>query len=99
MQHPHIQIEFLGGLAPVEARGTIDGRPFFFHACWDGWGFAVALDPNEDPRGIARSDDQRYYVEGEYGDAGQYEASYMPHEEAEKIIRRCIEMFLEQHDS
>jgi hypothetical protein len=97
MAHPQIQIEFLGGLAPVEARGMIGDKPFFFHARWDGWGFAIALDPTIDPRGIARSDKQSYYVEGEYGSPGGYDASYMAEEDAEKIIRSCISDFLAQY--
>jgi hypothetical protein len=94
MQHSHIHIEFLGGLAPVEARGTIYGKPFFFHARWDGWGFAVALDSGIDPRGIARNDARSYYLEGAYGQPGAYEASYMSQEDAESIIHTCIQEFL-----
>lgn len=97
MNEPEVKIEFLGGLAPVAARGTINGKPFAFHARWDGWAFTVALHPEVDPEGIARNDERSFYMEGDYGVSGSYDASYMPEADAELIIRNCIKVFMEQH--
>ena len=96
MKDPDIHIDLIRGSGPVVGRGTIDGMPFYFHARWDGWSFSLALHPDVDPQGITMSSERAFYVEGDYGQPEGYDASYMPEEEAEAIIRNCIKIFLEQ---
>lgn len=86
----NLRIEYLGGECPVQAEGTVDGKPFYFRARGNFWSFALSEDttissPDEDTAD--------FYVEEEYGDT-PYEAGYMPIEVAESIIRRCAEEYL-----
>src|SRR5690554_1410490 len=72
-------IEYLGGHCPVQAEGTINGRPFYFRSRGDGWSFGVG----DDAVGAAMG-------EGGWRSAGKYgewpDAGWMPKEEALEII-------------
>jgi len=93
-EEPRIEMDYFGGSAPVQAWGTINGRPFYFRARHAHWSFAVSLDPTVDPADIAYPD-QGFYREEIYDVNGPASASYMPHDEAETIIRRCVAQFIE----
>ncbi|MCA8832281.1 hypothetical protein [Hymenobacter pini] len=80
----------LEGYAPVQAEGTVAGRPFYFHARWNEWMFSIteteevdAVDMqlliHPEPYGFTRA--------GHTGNA--YEASWMPLDDAESIIKQC----------
>ena len=88
--------------APVQYEGTVEGHPFYFRARYDGWFFAVAatLDEaiNAPSFDEANSGDMfpngAFVREAQWGD-GPFTASYMPVEEAERIIRWCAEAYME----
>ena len=42
------QIETLGGGPPVQADGSVGGRPFYFRARYDSWRFDLALEAGAD---------------------------------------------------
>ncbi len=82
--------------APVQYEGTIDGRPFYFRARHDGWSFGVAatfdeavevssFDPAIDRTTLPYGTFLRAAKWGDRPDA----ASYLPFEEAERIIWAC----------
>lgn len=65
IDEPRIEIVFVGWGTPVQARGTIDGRPFYFRARHEHWSLAVARDPGVDPADIDHPG-QGFYWEGVY---------------------------------
>ncbi len=90
--HSHLEGQ-IWGHAPVQAEGTIEGREFYFRARGDEWTFAVAEVDEADPADICCSD-QGFFRQGIYGKAKDYDASYMPYDEAERLIRICAQEFL-----
>ncbi len=80
-------MERITDAAPVQYEGMINGRPFYFRARWMGWTFTVAntLDEAISTQGI-------FFRESTYGKNA--DASYMPHEEAEQIIRQYASEYL-----
>lgn len=36
-----VMLDWIGGNCPVQAQGTVDGKPFYFRARGDGWEFWV----------------------------------------------------------
>ena len=43
----------LWGYAPVQAEGTIVGKPLYFRARWEEWSFAVTDSEDVDPVDIS----------------------------------------------
>ena len=87
--------------APVQAEGTISGKPFYFRARHKHWSFAVSENPSVDPADIQASEQgsaHGFFVEEKYGEE-PFAASHMPLEEAERIIGRCAEMYLRNKSS
>ena len=80
--------------APVQAKGTVEGFPFYFRARHEFWTFAVYTDPKHHPAEIA-SEAERFFLEGAYG-IGTFDASYMPLEEAERIMHECSRLYSER---
>ena len=39
-----LEIDFLGGNCPVQAEGTIDGRPFYFRSRGEHWSMSIGGD-------------------------------------------------------
>lgn len=81
-------IEFTSTSAPVQAEGYINGLPFYFRARWREWTFAVAYRAGDDPVLISNSN-EGFFRAGTFG-SGPADASYMPIEDAEKILASCI---------
>ncbi len=82
--------------APVQAEGTVGGKPFYFRSRHEYWSFSVSEDPNVDPVDIDSSKQASthgFFLEEKYGDES-FAASYMPLDEAERIIRRCAETYI-----
>ena len=60
-----VKIDCLGGNCPVQARGTIDGKPFYFRSRGEHWSMSIG--------GADVVGDPEWYHEEEYGpwpDAG-----------------------------
>lgn len=81
------------GYCPVQGHGKIAGVEFYFRARWEEWTFALATGEMLDPIDISSSG-QGFFREGRYGQK-PYDASWMPLEEAERIIRECARQFLD----
>jgi hypothetical protein len=89
----------LYGQAPVQAEGHILGHPFYFRAKWNYWTFTVSVNSDADPACIEPKEDepgffevgesQGYYLSGEFNNA-----SFMRYDDAERIIRDCVQQFI-----
>lgn len=92
-----LRVEFIGGMAPVQGWGQLDGRQWFFQARQDRWLFNVAapgvVEPSDLPCG--HPDNPDYCVEGDYGDEGHFDASFMPVERVLKIVKAQARTFLD----
>ena len=85
--------------SPVQVEGSIAGRPFYFRARGQHWSLAVAGDPySVDAVDIEQNMDggDRYWEE-DWG-VRQFDASYMPHSEALRLVRRCAEAYVAEFD-
>lgn len=90
------------GQAPVQADGRVGGVPFYFRSRHAAWTFMVCvshdidpscIDPSKDMPGFFQQDEYRgYYLSGDYGQ--EPEASFMPYDEAERIIFECARQYL-----
>lgn len=76
--------------APVQADGTVAGKPFYFRSRHDEWTFAIALDGG-DPV-VIEAGNPGFFRGEPYEDA-----SWMPVDEAKAILRRCAREFLGKH--
>ena len=80
-----IVINNIGGKCPVQAEGLINGEPFYFRSRWKRWQFAIGKDPVGVILGTA---------DGFYRCAPRdFNAGYMPIDEALGIIRKCAKEF------
>lgn len=82
-----ILFKWLGGYAPVQAEGWVDGLPFYFRARGPHWELRIAAvggDPIASPE----------WVYGEAYGKEPVDASYMPLDEAEELIRSTIARYL-----
>lgn len=86
----HLVVRFTLLGAPVQADGSVAGKPFYFRSKYDEWTFAIALDGG-DPVMI-EAGNPGFFRSEPYEDA-----SYMPVDEATAILIRCAREFLGQH--
>src|SRR5437867_441378 len=80
--------------APVQAEGTVCGKPFYFRARHSSWSFAAARKPNLDPKALLlpeRGSSEVFLMEGKFG-----KASYMSLSKARKLIESCVETYLRE---
>ncbi|HXT40710.1 MAG TPA: hypothetical protein VN887_11920 [Candidatus Angelobacter sp.] len=84
------------GHCPVQAQGAVRGRSFYFRAKHDEWSFSLAMRPDTESVDICSSA-QGFYRSGSYGKAHGRgpDAGWMPYDEVEQIIRRCIDEYLQ----
>src|SRR5438309_2831992 len=82
--------------APVQYEGTVNRRLFYFRARYNEWSFAIAdtLDDAVNASAIWVPLGG-FYREAEYGDS-ENAASFMPHDEAERIIADCARHYLSE---
>jgi hypothetical protein len=76
---PEIVIAQLGGNCPVQAEGTINGKPFYFRARGEAWSLGIG---GADPCGEAEWEHSEWF--GEWPDAG-----WMTPEQAEGFLRQA----------
>jgi len=74
-----VVIDVIGGNCPVQAEGTVDGKPFYFRARGDEWSMSIGGDD------IIMSPE--WYYEEAYGDWP--EAGWMPEDEARAFIAKA----------
>jgi hypothetical protein len=100
------------GRAPVQADGHIGSFPIYFRARHEGWSFTISLNqeahasffysphPEHFENGaegffrIEKEDVNGYQLEGDYYEGEG--ASYMPYDDAQKIIEDCTRRFLSE---
>lgn len=74
-----LKLEWLGGNCPVQAEGTISGKPFYFRARGEHWTLGIGADPVGEPE---------WFREREWGD-GPFSAGWMPENDAKRFIDEC----------
>ncbi len=88
-----LQLSFhLYGCAPVQAEGEVAGHRFYFRARGDAWTFGVARTPDVDPVDVF-CPEHGFFRGGDYG-SDEFDASYMPFDDAEAIVCRCAAEFI-----
>lgn len=81
-----LTIDWLGGNCPVQAEGTISGKPFYFRARGEHWKFSVGADPHSRPD---------WQFEENYSDV-KYAAGWMTESEAISLIEQAAALYLEE---
>ena len=90
-----LQFEFTTPAAPVQAEGTIAGRPFYFRARHDEWEFVVAERVGADPAALGAEDaatGAAWFRTGTV--AGRSAASFLSRAQAETLIHECARAYL-----
>lgn len=77
-------IEMIGGNCPVQADGTVNGKPFYFRARGEHWSMGIGGDPVADPE---------WYRRQPWGDT-PFEAGWMPFEIARGFIETCADDYM-----
>jgi hypothetical protein len=88
MRDVGIHIDYIGGNCPVQAEGTVDGKPFYFRARWDKWSIGIGCEPVLSPE---------FYREAPYGERPG-EAGWMPQYQALIFIAKAIREYAELAD-
>lgn len=83
---PDFRLHDLGGNCPVQAEGTINGKPFYFRARHTSWTFSVGGDPYVAPE---------WEHEETWGD-GSSDAGWMTAAEARACIHKAARLYTEQ---
>jgi hypothetical protein len=86
---PGLEIAMLGGNCPVQAEGTINGKPFYFRARGEHWSIGVGGDEVLDPE-WSRSE--------QWGDS-RFAAGWMSEEVAREIIETCAREYIAESSS
>lgn len=82
-----VHIERIGGLCPVQAEGTIGGKPFYFRARHQQWSLSIGgADVIMEPE---------WHTSQPWGN-GPFDAGYMPVEDAAAIIEHQATIYLLQ---
>jgi len=83
------KIESGFGECPVQARGTVEGRAFYFRARHNSWSFAPYEDSSVSLEMAMDMDEANadFYLEGDYGQT-EHEAGYMPPCDVEQLIEQ-----------
>lgn len=71
--------------APVQIEGTVNGMHFYFRARWDSWGIGFGSTLDE----AVQNELATPFASGHYPGA-----SYMPHDEAWRLVMSAIEDWL-----
>jgi hypothetical protein len=82
-KRPVVEIVELGGICPVQAEGTIAGKPFYFRARGSSWRLSVGDgDPTGNPEWTYQED---------YGE--NFEAGWMEEKEAIRFILQAADQY------
>jgi hypothetical protein len=83
-----IDIDTIGGNCPVQAEGTINGKPFYFRARGTHWSLRVG--------GADVVGDPAWEYEEPYGE-GPYDAGWMSEQEARQFIDRAAALYVKAY--
>jgi hypothetical protein len=89
--------DYLGGWCPCQGEGNVDGKQWYFRARGNRWILIIAPNGLRDPLDYFLDDDKNlfWYRETFYDPAGTgFSAGYMEQDEAEFLIRQCVEEYL-----
>jgi hypothetical protein len=81
----NIKIDMLGGCCPVQAEGTIEGKPFYFRARGASWSMSIG--------GSDVVGNPEWYYKQSYGDDA-FSAGYMTEEEARTFINQSAKSYI-----
>lgn len=84
----------LWGQCPVQAFGSVNGLPFYFHARFDRWVFAIAETPDGDPVQVAIENAPGFRMQRKYGRRGNCDASFMSHQQTKSFIVTATRYYL-----
>jgi hypothetical protein len=96
----NLQFEFTSSPAPVQAEGTVEGRSFYLRARGNVWRFTVAEREGDDPAGLGERDvalGNAWFRSGTL--PGEFEASWMPLDEATSLIQQCAREYVSERES
>jgi len=88
-------IDYIGGMCPVQAEGTIDGTPFYFRARGAKWEIGIGLDAVS--ACLDRGEAGGWYKREPYGE--NFKAGYMPVKETIAFIEQCAKEYLSEGDN
>jgi hypothetical protein len=90
-----VYAEFIGGQAPVQGWGKVDGFDWFFNARYNEWSFAVSLDHDVEAEKVNSTDARGFRVSGaHHPEVELLAASFMTPEDAADIILQSVDLFL-----
>ncbi|HEX2973351.1 MAG TPA: hypothetical protein VHP11_13535 [Tepidisphaeraceae bacterium] len=89
---PGLEIASIGRSGPLEAEGTLCGKPFCFRANEDRWAFAIADQPGINPGHVLWHGKPGLVCRGSY--EGEISAT-----DATLIIQQCARELLSDHYS
>lgn len=90
-----VTVESRIGATPVEYTGRADHKEYYFRSRGQRWQMIIGdtvdkcVEASLSDHPLENAD---FYCTGQYG-KGQFDAGYMPLEQAEEIIRRCVELW------
>ena len=76
------KITMIGGNCPVQAKGAVNGRAFYFRARGEHWSMEIGDDP-------PNFNVENWYYDEEYP-GSKYDAGWMEEEEALALIKKAI---------
>lgn len=94
MEQATIIIESLGGYAPVQAEGRVNGLPFYWRSRHEHYSLSVAADPGGDPLHV--HEEGGYYRRYRYGSG--HAASWLPPRTARRLLLRTLADYLYAED-
>jgi hypothetical protein len=83
---PEIKIDMLGGNCPVQAFGTVNGKPFYFRARGEHWSMSIG--------GVDCIGAPEWHYEEPFGTWP--EAGWMSEEQAEQFLRAAAERYVKE---
>jgi hypothetical protein len=94
-----LRYTFTTTAAPVQAEGTVAGRPFYFRSRHEEWTFSVAEQPGVDPADLETpgADDRGWVRAGRFD--GRSIGSHLSAAEADALIRECARAYLAERAS
>ena len=94
-----IAYTFITDVAPVQAIGTVGGRPFYFRARHDEWTFGVSAIDGRDPETVdaaVASAGEGWFRRGHIGARWESAASHLSVASATAIIHECAAAYLDE---
>ncbi|MGH9850843.1 MAG: hypothetical protein ACREBD_13480 [Blastocatellia bacterium] len=90
-----VTVESRLGATPVEYTGKVDHKAYYFRSRGQQWEMIIGDTVDQCVEASLTADplaDAEFYCTSSYGEE-QFAAGYMPLEQAESIIRLCVEVW------